>query len=253
MKQNRINEMVILLNQKKSISINELCNHFNVSLNTIRRDITELCNQGIASKVYGGIVLNEEKSVIPYNMRSVSNLNEKIQLARLASKFIDSNETIYVDSGTTTVNILPYISKKHNLTIISSSLNVYNEAIRFEHLNVIATGGLLYQKTNSFIGMSVIDSINSYHINKAFMAATGVCLESGANNNSYHEAEIKKSVINRCKKIILMVDHTKIDKSASILFCPLESLYAFVTDKKPPQQYIDFFKTHNIECLYPEN
>ena len=252
MKQNRINELIIYLNQKKSVSINELCEHFNVSLNTIRRDVAELCDSGIASKVYGGIVLNEEKNVVPYYMRSISDQNEKIRLASLASKYLQSGETIYIDSGTTTVNILPYAAGMENLTIISSSLDVFNEATKYDHLNVISTGGLLYPKTNSFIGMTVVNTLDNYTLDKAFMAATGVSIESGAKNNSFHEAEIKKAVIHQCKKIILMVDHTKFEKSAAIPFCPLDSLYALVTDEKPPKQYIEFFQSRNIECLYPK-
>ncbi len=253
MKQNRINEIETYLLQKKSVSIPELCEKFKVSQNTIRRDITELCSRGIASKVYGGIVLNKENDIVPYNMRSVSNIHEKMALAALASKYIEDGETIYIDSGTTTVNILQYIPENINLTIISNSLNIYNEAARFPHLNVISTGGLLYHKTNSFIGMTAIDTLHDYHINKAFMAATAICIESGAMNNSFHEAEIKKAVTRRCRNIILMADHTKIGKSASIAFCPLESLQAFVTDKKPPDEYIDFFNSRNISFSYSES
>jgi len=254
MKQNRIHELIIYLKQKKSVSLNELCEHFGVSLNTVRRDISELCESGIASKVYGGIVLNEEKNIVPYTMRSISNLDEKLQLSSLAAKFIQSGETIYIDSGTTTINILPYTSGMENFTVISSSLDVYNKATEseYDNLNIIATGGLLYPKTHSFIGMTIIDTLNNYNIDKAFMAATGVSLESGAMNNSYHEAEIKKAVMDRCKKIILMADHTKINKHASITVCPLESLYAFVTDQRPPKAYLEFFDTNHIQCLYPE-
>lgn len=250
MKQNRINKIEEYLIRKRFASIPELCNSFDVSQNTIRRDINELCGRGIATKVYGGIMLNKENDVIPYNMRSVSNLDEKIALSHLASRYIENGETIYIDSGTTTVNILRYIPKIFNLTIISNSLNVYNEGLRLPHLNVISTGGLLYHKTYSFVGLTAIDTIKNYYINKAFMAATGVSLDSGATNNSFHENEIKKTVISSCKNIILMVDHTKIDHPASITFSPLESISSFVTDRKPPPDYISFFETNNIECLY---
>lgn len=253
MKQNRINEIETYLIQKKSASMTELCDKFNISQNTARRDIAELCSRGVASKVYGGIILNTENDIVPYNMRSVSNLSEKMALAQIASKYIKEGETIYIDSGTTTVNMLQYIPENINLTIISNSLNVYNEAARFAHLNVISTGGLLYHKTNSFIGMTAINTLRDYHINKAFMAATGVSLDSGAMNNSFHEAEIKKAVTRQCKAVILMADYTKIEKPASIAFSPLESLHAFITDKKPPNEYMDFFNTHNIDCSYPES
>ncbi len=251
MKQNRINKIEEYLIRTRVASITELCSTFNVSQNTIRRDINELCRRGVASKVYGGITLNKENDVIPYQKRSISNLDEKIALAKLAGRFIENGETIYVDSGTTTVNILRHVPEDFNITILSNSLNVYNEAVRLPHINVISTSGLLYQKTNSFIGSSSISTINNYHINKAFMTATGVRLDTGATNNSFHENEIKKAVIGTCNNIILMADHTKFDKYASLTFCPLESITAFVSDVKPPESYLDFFTKHNIEYLYP--
>lgn len=252
MKLSRINEIEKYLIQHKFASIPELLDKFDVSKNTIRRDIAELCERGIASKVYGGIVLNRDKDVIPYSMRSVSNPDQKIKLGELAGRFIKNGETIYVDSGTTTVNLLRCIPENFNITIISNSLNVYNEGARFEHLNVISTGGLLYHKTNSFIGITAVNSLANYHINKAFMAATGVSLVSGATNHSFHEAEMKKAVTRLCDTIILMADHTKIGRDASISFCPIESLTAFVTDRKPPAEYLDFFAAKDIECLFSE-
>lgn len=252
MKLKRINEIEKYLLQKQSLSIPELCEHFNVSLNTIRRDINELCKSGVAAKVYGGIVLKKESEVVPFNMRSVSSLYEKMELAKLASKLLEDGDTIYIDSGSTTVHLLPNIPHNVNVTIISNSLNVYNEASKYPHLNIVSTGGLLYHKTNSFVGITAVQNLNEYHINKAFMAATGVTLEAGATNNSFHEAEVKRAVIRKCKKVILMADHTKIGKAAAITFCPLESLAAFVTDREPPREYAEFFTARSINCLYYE-
>jgi len=250
MKFNRLNEIEKYLVENTSASIAELCERFNVSSNTIRRDIAELCSRGIAKKVYGGIAINNGANVVHYQARSVSHLEEKIALAQLASRYIENGETIYIDSGTTTVNLLRFIPENINLTIISNSLNVYTEAARLPHLNVIAAGGLLDHKTNSFIGMTTINTIRSYHISKAFMAATGVSLSIGATNNSFHEAEIKKVVTAQCKSIILMADHTKIDHPASISFCPMDALSAFVTDQRPPEPYLEFCSKNDIDCLY---
>lgn len=250
MKLKRIKEIEKYLMQKNSLSISELTEHFNVSLNTIRRDIDELCKSGIASKVYGGIVLKKENDVIPYNTRTVSHLYEKTELAKLAGRFIEDGDTVYLDSGTTTFHLLANIRPGINVTIVSNSLNVYNEAAKYPYLTVVSTGGLLYHKTNSFVGISAVQNLNEYHINKAFMAATGITIESGATNNSFHEAEVKKAVIRKSKKVILMADHSKIDKAAAITFCPLECLYAFVTDTAPRQEYRDFFDARGIQCLY---
>ncbi len=252
MKINRISEIEKYLLDNKFASIIDLCERFNVSQNTIRRDIADLCKRGIAAKVYGGIVLQEGQNVVPYHMRSLSNIDEKNKLARLASRYIRDGETIYIDSGTTTPYLMRFIPQDCHITIISNSLNVYNEFENLPNANVISTGGLFYRYTNSFIGVSAVNMLSNYHINKAFMAATGITIETGATNNSFHEAEMKKAVVKQCKNIVLMADSTKIDKAASISFCPLQSLNAFITDKKPPEHYINFCAENGIELLYDD-
>lgn len=250
MKLNRINEIESYLIRNGTATIPELLAHFGVSLNTLRRDINVLCKRGSASKVYGGIVYNRENNVEPYSTRSSLHVGEKARIGQLASRFIEDGDTIYLDSGSTTAHLLQHVRPGAGITIISNSLNVFAEAAKYPHLNIISTGGLFYHKTHSFVGMAAVAALADYHIGKAFMAATGIGRETGAANNSFHEAEIKKAVIARAEKIILLADHTKINKPAGISFAPLAGLHAFVTDRQPPDDYLAFFRQHNIQCVY---
>jgi DeoR family transcriptional regulator, myo-inositol catabolism operon repressor len=246
----RINEIENYLNINNSASVKELCDRFKVSLNTIRRDIDELHKRGIISKVYGGIVLNQETGVVPFSTRSVYNKDEKELICEIASSLLVPGSTIYIDSGTTTIPLLKHVKPSMNITIVSNSLNVFNEASNYPGLNVISLGGLFSEKTNSFIGIAAINHLREYHIHKAFMTATAISIESGATNNSYHESEIKKVVISQSNEIVMMADNTKLSKQASLSFANLNKINAFVTDKKPDKKYIDFFNSNNIDLLY---
>lgn len=247
----RISEIEQFLAIQGSASIRELCDKFNVSLNTIRRDIDELQSRGIVSKVYGGIVLNSEASVVPISTRSVSNQEEKQIVCEIAAKNLVPNSTIYIDSGTTTVPLLQHIDPQANITIVSNSLDVFVEAKKYTGLNVISLGGLLSEKTSSFIGIAAINNLKEYRINLAFMTATAINTNSGAMNNSYHESEIKRAVISHSDKVIMMVDHTKLSKQAALRFCALEDIDIFVTNRRPPDEYIAFFDQHDVELDFP--
>jgi len=250
MRADRIRELESYIQKKQSATLTELCEAFNVSLNTIRRDIKALLATGRVTKVYGGILYNRDDQVVPVNDRSAIAVEEKDQIGRLAASLVDDNETVYLDSGTTAAYMLPYLANKHNVTIVSNSFIIYNEMQRYPEMNLFSTGGLYNHKTKSFVGMSTINGLQDIRISKAFMSSTGISLELGATNNSFHEAEIKKSVIKQAQKVILMSDHSKTDTAAAICFCRLEQLFAYVTDRKPPEEYVQFFEQHNIQLLY---
>ncbi len=252
MKQMRIDKIESYLQQKKTATTVDLCERFNVSLNTIRRDINLLCKQGVIKKVYGGVVLTGDSQVIPYSARSASEIDEKIIIAELASKFLQAGDTIYLDSGSTTAYLLDYIRPEMNITIISNSLNVYIKAQNIPQLNMISLGGIYNRKTNSFVGNSAITVLREYRVNKAFMGLSGFTSEGGAANNSYHEAEIKRMVIKQSNKVILMADSTKFDKTASICFCATNEINTFITDKEPNEKYVDLFKANGITLLYKQ-
>jgi len=250
MRADRIRELENYIQKKQSATLPELCEAFNVSLNTIRRDIKVLLATGRVTKVYGGILYNRDDQVVPVNDRSASAVEEKEQIGRLAATLVEDNETIYLDSGTTAAYLLPFLASKRNVTIVSNSFIIHSEMQRYPELNLFSTGGLYNHKTKSFVGMSTINGLQDIRISKAFMSSTGVSLDLGATNNSFHEAEIKKSVIRQAQKVILMADHSKTDTAAAICFCRLDQLYAYVTDQRPPEAYVEFFEKHQIQLLY---
>lgn len=145
MKIDRINRIHELLKNVHNISINDLCDTFQVSKNTIRRDIAELEQQGVIKKVYGGIVLAEPAgNPEPFASRENRNTEAKKQIARMAADFVHDGDVVYIDSGTTTMHMIPYLTEKRRLTIVTASVHVINAASNYSNLNVLATGGSLF-------------------------------------------------------------------------------------------------------------
>jgi DeoR family myo-inositol catabolism operon transcriptional repressor len=250
MRTDRLREFEEYMQEKRTATIPELCAHFDVSLNTIRRDIKELVKSGSVTKVYGGIVWNHEENIVPFTARSSVAMEEKRHIGALAASLVEDGETIYIDSGTTTVHLLPYIANRKNVTVVSNSLIVFNEIQKYPDLNLLTAGGIFNQKTKSFVGLTAVTGLNDIRIRKAFMSSTGVSIEAGATNNSLHEAEIKRAVINHAQKVVLMVDHSKLDRSAAICFCDLDQLACFITNRRPPDKYLKFFEQHHILVKY---
>lgn len=247
----RINEIKDYMALKKSASLQDLCKVFDVSLNTIRRDINQLENEKYISKVYGGIILNDDAEVVPLSTRRSAHKDAKEMICRLAADYLSPGSTIYIDSGTTTPSLLNYISPEMNITVISNSLNIYNEAIKRQQLNIISPGGLISYSTNSFIGISTIENLKSYNIHTAFMGCTAVDIHNGATNNSYHESEIKKNVVKISSQVILLADSSKINTNASLSFASLSDIDVFITEKKPDADFLSASQNNNLKIVYP--
>lgn len=250
MRIDRLRDLEIFIKSNNSASLKELCAQFNVSMNTVRRDINELESQGKITKVYGGIISNSEDTIIPFSARSSISIKEKQHIGNLCASVVSDGDTIYIDSGTTAVNIIPFITHLKNITVVSNSLIVYNEMQNYPDIVLLSPGGIFNQKTKSFVGITTADELTNIRIKKAFMSATKVSIDEGATNNSFHEAQIKRTVINHAQSVILAVDHSKLDQTAAICFCELNRISHFITDKKPPSHYIDFCKENNISLMY---
>ncbi|MBQ6131056.1 MAG: DeoR/GlpR transcriptional regulator, partial [Selenomonadaceae bacterium] len=159
MKAERIHQIHELLKDRKRISLDELCEIFGVSKNTIRRDISELEEAGAIKKVYGGIVLQEADitPLEPFSTREIRNINEKKKIAAAAAALVNDGEVIYIDSGTTTMHLLPHLAEKQFLTIVTASVYVLDLATRYGNLTVISTGGNLQAPIKALVGASVVD------------------------------------------------------------------------------------------------
>ena len=251
MKATRLNDIETLLEEQNTISINRLCDIFNVSKNTIRRDISELEKRGTIKKVYGGIMRAQNNIPEPFSSREIKNKHKKKLLARLATNLVDDNDIIYIDSGTTTMHMVPYLSEKKNLTILTANVYVINEAFHYPQMNVIATGGSLYRPSNAFTGASVLEFLSGYNISKCFLAATGFSIENGATNASPMEGDIKKYLTANSKTKILLVDSTKINHVSLVTFAQLKDMDYIITDKDLPDEFKNYFHEYDVKLIIP--
>lgn len=251
MKFNRLNAIETYVLTRRTAGIDELCEVFQVSKNTIRRDLSELEARGNIVKVYGGVTAVQLAETTPLPIRSEINVESKDQIGSLAAQLVEDGDTIFLDSGSTTIYMLRYLTGR-NITLITHSLTAINEAAKFDNIRLLALGGQYNAATNSFVGISALNTLADLHITKAFMGATGVSLGNGMSNTTFLEAEIKRSVVAHSNHIILMADHSKFNCDAPISFCRLSSLSDLVTDKPLADDFSAYCSAHTVRVLIPE-
>ena len=250
MKIDRLNEIEHYVFLKGSASIEELASRFDISINTVRRDIKELLKRGSVQKVYGGVTSTLPQNIVPISHNSQINTDAKTIIAEKAADLVDDNSTIYLDTGSTVCAIVPYLADKKDITIVTNSLSVIEAAAPY-HFNLFSLGGFFNDIVSGFVGISAEENLTRLAFDHAFLGTTGISLDQGLTINGYYEEPIKRQVIQCCrKKIILMADHTKFNQHALLHFGRVEDLKAIVTDRKPPAEYVTFCKKNSIDLIF---
>lgn len=237
--------------EQETVSIEALAEQFNVSTQTVRRDVTELLKRGNLRKVYGGVSTSyPDNFCVPISLRENRNLDAKNTIGRLAATLVHDDATIFLDSGTTTPCIVPYLALKSNITIVTNNLRVLCMAEKYPTLHLLSLGGYFHSATSSFIGGSIINEINNLVFDQTFFATTGISIEHGLTVNTYYEQEIKRAIFERNKRnIVVLADSSKFDVVALFNIGPYEDISYIVTDESPPLKYYDVARMNNTKIL----
>lgn len=250
MKSQRIHEIEQYIRLKKRVSLDELCEKFDVSKNTIRRDINEVVKQEGYNKVYGGVEFVRE-FLLPFEERNRRAQDGKRRIAQVAANQIDAGDIVFIDSGTTTQYIPDFLSGDIDLTVVTNSLNIINKMSRFTNVKLIVIGEIFKRKTNSFVGIEDSHILMKYNIHKAFMAATAVSIESGLTNSDNQEYDIKRRIVQKSKKSYALLDYDKFGKSALVTYAQLDQVDVIISDQTLPSEYVEYLADTQVEVMLP--
>lgn len=248
MKEKRLQLVEEYIHTVKTASLDELCEHFQVSKNTIRRDVDKILKKGNVQKVYGGVT-SLPYPLVPFANRDNTNLSEKVAIGRTAATLIEDQDLIFIDSGTTTRNIMDFLPQLQSLTILTNNLDVINAAAGLEFVTLISIGNHYKRSTNSFVGADDLYILDKFNISKAFMAATGVTVTHGLTNSDILEYELKRKIAKKTQQLYLLADASKFGKSTLLTYAPLQEVDGIITSRALPEDYRDYCEKHQI-CEY---
>ena len=235
----------------KTVIVSELSKEFEVSEETIRRDLDKLEEDGHVIKTYGGAVINEKSSIdLPFNVRWKANPEGKHQIGGLISNEIEDGDHIMLDASTTAVFIAKSIKQKRHLTVITNSIEILLELADVQGWDIIAPGGMLRPNSMSLIGKKALDGIGSYHVDKAFFSCKGIDLSNGITDGNDETGGIKQNMLSAADKVYLAVDSSKFGKTAFSKICDLSAVDYVVTDKEPDEAWAEAFRREKTKCIY---
>ena len=252
MKEQRIDEMEMYILKNRTASIEELCEHFEVSINTVRRDISALLQRGNVKKIYGGVTAVQKEEIVglrPYSERNIKNSETKAILAKKAAQFVKNNDVIYIDTGSTTVGIIDNLADKKNVTVITNSVSVIIKALNLDNIRLIAIPGLLDRKVAALIGPQAVESLKNYNINKAFLTCTAFSIKGGVMNSTPEEYTIKQTAMSNSMEVYLLADKDKFGKHSLMTYAQIGDFDYFITDMQKNAKFSKYLAEHRTKLI----
>jgi DeoR/GlpR family transcriptional regulator of sugar metabolism len=233
--EDRRNRIIQIMFKYKSINVKNLVKMFDVSDESIRRDLLYLQRKNMVRKTYGMVTLLNgiQSFYLPFvQERKSKEQKEKMAIAEEAVKLINSNKLILLDAGSTVEYIaekIKYVNNHKNFSIITSALNIANECSKFDCRDLFVIGGRVLPGSLSMIGPEAVKEIQNYNIDIAFIGTTGVSIEHGFSSSSPHEVELKREMISKARIVVVVADHTKFGKYGLKSFCSFEEIDHLIT------------------------
>nr|WP_277674460.1 DeoR/GlpR family DNA-binding transcription regulator [Piscibacillus halophilus] len=230
----RKNKICIYVQNNHRASVHELCNEFDVSESTIRRDLKELEDEKLLRRTHGGAISLESVNFEPTVTEKADRfLEEKKAISKQAATLIREGDTILIDSGTTTLELIDEVKHFTSLTVVTNSVSHADLLKESPHIEVIVPGGRLRHETQALVGPLTDRALGLLNFDKAFIGTNGIDLNQGLTTPNLIESATKHKMIQQAKQAILLVDHSKFNKISFAKFGEIKDLNYCITDKVP--------------------
>ena len=220
-----------LISVEKKVTVAQLAASFGVTGVTIRSYLRDLEHTGLITRTHGGAI---ERTRTGFEQdsrtRKVQNLEAKQQIALAAINLIEDDDTIVLDTGTTTHELAPLLCRRQNITVVTNDILIAQILEEIESVNIIFMGGLIRKRFHCTIDIQGRTMTEGLTVDKAFMGANSFSLEKGATTPDLQQAETKRNMVSVSAKVVLLCDHTKIGRMSLAQFADTDQIDTLITD-----------------------
>ncbi|MCI8418558.1 MAG: DeoR/GlpR transcriptional regulator [Lachnospiraceae bacterium] len=249
----RKNEILSILQKEERVLVSELSQRYEVTDETIRRDLEKLESEGYVKRTYGGAVLNKNTSMdMPLRIRERSNRREKQMIARAVARLVEEGDSIMLDASSTSLMISKELKEMNNLTVVTNSVEVLIEFAGHEGIRVISTGGTLRDSSLSLVGTAAQKVLHGYNVDKAVISCKGIHMDKGVTDSSEVEADMKNAMRSCARQTILAVDSSKFNQVSFVRFMELGEGDMVVTDCKVDEEWRQFLEERGVQVFTGE-
>ena len=238
-----------LLAEENTVKTSQLSRHFKISRQTIHSDIEYLDKIGKLTKIYGGATANRSSYEPPMNLRKTQFPKEKKLIGQIASSFVEDNDTIFLDVSTSVTQMIPYLIKRKNLRIVTTSIEAAYILSNYESIELYVVGGLVRSKDLAVSGSPALEALKNRYFDKVFLGVGGVTEKTGFTDFFFDDCQMKRILIANSRYTFALFDASKVGQIAAEKFADIKEIDTVISYGIPDSKLLAAFEKENVDYI----
>ena len=242
----RQQQILALARQLGSVLVDDLAGRFEVTPQTIRKDLNELCDAKMLARTHGGAMLSSGVENVAYETRRQIAAGEKVVIGRHGASLIPNNCSLFMNIGTTTEEVARALVHHEGLLVITNNIHVATILMPRPKIDVILVGGMLRKSDGGIVGEAAVDFISQFKVDHAVIGASAIDEDGAMLDFDYREVRVAKAIMQNARKVMLVADGTKFTRTAPVRIGHLSDVDIFVTDRAPPEPVVEVCRDSGV-------
>ncbi|MFC5353465.1 DeoR/GlpR family DNA-binding transcription regulator [Azospirillum himalayense] len=250
----RQTDILALARTQGRVLVDDLAARFNVTPQTIRKDLNELCDRRLLQRVHGGAVAGSGVENLGYEARRLIAQDEKRAIGRRAAELVPDSSSLFINIGTTTEEVARALQGRSGLVVITNNINVANLLRPEPHIEVIVAGGVVRRSDGGIVGEAAIDFFNQFMADFAVIGASAIDESGALLDFDYREVRVSQAIMANARHVILVADRGKLERTAPVRIGHISQVHTFVTDVLPSGRLARICREAGVrvEELFPD-
>src|SRR5246127_1273239 len=245
----RQTEILNLARASGRVMVEDLARRFEVSAQTIRKDLNDLCEQRALTRIHGGAIIASGVENLAYEARRFVAADEKKAIGAAAAELIPNGCSLFINIGTTTEEVASALTSHEDLLVITNNLNVAMLLYRHPRIEVIVAGGAVRRADGAVVGSTATQLIGQFKVDYAIIGASAIDEEGALLDFDYREVQVAQAIIANARSVILVADSTKFTRSAPVRIAHMSQINTFVTDSTLPAGLANICHSRGIQVI----
>jgi len=227
----RQTEILDIAKSEGRVLVEDLAARFSVTPQTIRKDLNDLCDSRVLTRIHGGAIFPGGTENVKYEARRSIAANEKTAIGRATAALIPNNASLFINIGTTTEAVGEALSEHHELMVITNNINVASRLRLFPSIEVVIAGGVVRHSDGGIVGEAAVDFIRQFKVDYAVIGASAIDPDGALLDFDYREVKVAQAIMANARHVVLVADSTKFERTAPVRIGHLSQVHTFVTDE----------------------
>ena len=228
------------------VLVEPIAEELQVTPQTIRRDLSELCRVRLLQRVHGGAIAYDGVENLGYEARTKMAAQSKSAIGKATAELIPDDSSLFINIGTTTEQVAMHLMGHLGLLVVTNNLNVVNILRRNESINVMTAGGTVRSEDGGIVGESATRFIDRFKLDYAIVGVSAIEEDGAILDFDSREVCVTQAIIRNSRSVILVADELKFERKAAVRVCNVAEIDYFITDEKPPEKFIRICREHDV-------